>query len=239
MKKWLLVLGMITCILGVSACGKAEDTASAAAPLTTEEEALAAGDQLVETIAMICAQGMQDQYQGDAVITAALDSFTGAQTDMGDYVKILDHTATINEDGVVMNYMLEGTNRNVRVEVILDGELGLSSVTTSVVYTFGELMEKAALNTVLGMGTVFAVLILISLIISCFTFIPKIQAALTKKPKEEKKPAAADHTIAQIVEKEEQPDDLELVAVITAAIAAGGAAPTDGFVVRSIRKRTF
>ena len=79
------------------------------------------------------------------------------------------------------------------------------------------------------------------LIISCFTYIPKIQAAFTKKqPQEEKKESATavDQTIAQIVEKEELFDDLELVAVIAAAVAAyEGAASTDGFVVRSIRRR--
>ena len=88
------------------------------------------------------------------------------------------------------------------------------------------------------MGTVFVVLILISLIISCFGFIPKLQAKLTGKPKKEEiKTAAVDNTIAQIIEKEELSDDLELVAVISAAIAASeGAASTDGFVVRSIRR---
>ena len=44
--------------------------------------------------------------------------------------------------------------------------------------------------------------------------------------------------VAQIIEKEELSDDLELVAVIAAAIAASeGAASTDGFVVRSIKRR--
>ena len=60
------------------------------------------------------------------------------------------------------------------------------------------------------------------------------------KAKEEAKDVnetAVDNTIAQIIEKEELSDDLELVAVIAAAIAASeGAASTDGFVVRSIRK---
>jgi sodium pump decarboxylase gamma subunit len=104
-------------------------------------------------------------------------------------------------------------------------------------------MKKAALNTVLGMGTVFAVLILISLIISAFTLIPKIQAMFSKK--EEKKASdtenAVDNTIAQIIETQERYDDTELVAVISAAIAAyeaeqGTAVPADGVVIRSIRK---
>ena len=54
---------------------------------------------------------------------------------------------------------------------------------------------------------------------------------------EEIKTKAVDNTIAQIIEKEELSDDLELVAVIAAAVAASqGASSTDGFVVRSIRK---
>ncbi len=133
--------------------------------------------------------------------------------------------------------VVEGTDHNATVEVVyMKG--ALSSFTVYTVYTVGDSMEKAALNTLLGMGTVFCILILISLLISCFNFIPKIQAAFKKKDKKEEiKTAAADHTIAQIIEKEEQADDTELVAVIAAAIAASqGASSTDGFVVRSIRK---
>ena len=99
-------------------------------------------------------------------------------------------------------------------------------------------MTNAALNTLIGMGTVFAVLILISAIIGAFGFIPKIQAMFAKKeePKAvvEKAPVQAP-VVEEVVE---ETDDLELVAVIAAAIAASeGAVSTDGFVVRSIRRR--
>lgn len=100
----------------------------------------------------------------------------------------------------------------------------------------GARMEIAALNTVIGMGTVFAVLILIIGVISLFRFIPVIQDKFAGR----KKAAVQGSTdAAQIVESQEEDmsDDLELVAVIAAAIAASeGAATTDGFVVRSIRR---
>lgn len=100
----------------------------------------------------------------------------------------------------------------------------------------GALMINAGLNTLIGMGTVFIVLILISLLISCFGFIPRIQAALSKEKKEE--PAAEQTAAAQAVETVDGTDDLELAAVIAAAVAAyEGAAGTDGFVVRSIIRR--
>jgi sodium pump decarboxylase gamma subunit len=101
-------------------------------------------------------------------------------------------------------------------------------------------MAKAGLNTLIGMSTVFAVLILISLIIACFGFIPKIQAAFAKKEEKPEAPKApaAPAVVPAAPEPVEEADDTELVAVIAAAIAAyEGSTNTEGFVVRSIRRR--
>ena len=105
-------------------------------------------------------------------------------------------------------------------------------------FSLGEIFKNALLNTLLGMGTVFVVLILISFIISGFAGINKLQSKKDgKEKKEEVKVSPVDNTIAQIIEKEELSDDQELVAVIAAAVAAyEGASSTDGFVVRSIKR---
>ena len=118
--------------------------------------------------------------------------------------------------------------------------LTLKSAALNPSSTIGELMANAGLNTLIGMGTVFAVLILISLIISCFKVIPKIQNSMAKKKAPAAEAMGVDNAVMQIVEQETivEEDDCELVAVIAAAIAAGeGAVTTDGFVVRSIRRR--
>ena len=49
--------------------------------------------------------------------------------------------------------------------------------------------------------------------------------------------AVAEETAVEEVAVVEETDDLELIAVITAAIAAQEGTSTDGFVVRSIRRR--
>ncbi len=243
MKKWLLVLGMITCIFGVSACGSGQN--ENVRTDITEAEALEAGEQMVQQLMMSCSAGYEEyraqMEKEDPVFAAAAGSWESAQADMGSYIGILEKTAKLNEDGVVIHVKVDGSDHDADVEILTDDALEVTSITTNVIYSQGELMEKAALNTLLGMGTVFVILILISLIISCFNFIPKIQAAFTKpQPQEEKKAEPVDNTIAQIVEKEELSDDLELVAVIAAAVAASeGAVSTDGFVVRSIRKRKY
>ena len=71
--------------------------------------------------------------------------------------------------------------------------------------------------------------------------IPKLQKMFSgKNKKEEAKTTGSDKAPVQaavVEEVVEEADDLELIAVIAAAIAASeGAASTDGFVVRSIRK---
>ena len=80
-------------------------------------------------------------------------------------------------------------------------------------------MERAALNTVIGMGTVFIVLIFISLLIYCFRFINIFENKMKKseKPAEE---ASAPAAVPVEEPAEDLTDDRELVAVITAAIAA-------------------
>ena len=150
------------------------------------------------------------------------------------------------EDGFTVTVTLVTDVRNVEMVILYDADMYITNVAFNPVYTVGENMERAALNTLLGMGTVFAVLILIMFIISSFSLISKFEkaSAVRKEKKAAKKAAkakgdAVDNTIAQIIEKEETElaDDLELVAVISAAIAAyEGSSSTDGFVVRSIKK---
>lgn len=95
-------------------------------------------------------------------------------------------------------------------------------------------MENALQNTVLGMGTVFAMLIAIAMIIYCFKIIPVIQKKFAKKEElAAEAPKAAPVSAAPVQET----DDLELVAVIAAAIAASENVPVDSFRVRTIKRR--
>jgi len=94
------------------------------------------------------------------------------------------------------------------------------------------------MDILLGIGIAFLVLTLIILLLTLFVFVPNLQKKMSGKAKETS--TTVNNVIAQIVEQEEEElyEDYELVAVITAAIyaAMGEAVPTDGFIVRSIRK---
>ena len=105
-------------------------------------------------------------------------------------------------------------------------------------------LGNAGLNTLMGMGIVFLVLILISLIISAFGIIHKLEER--KAGKKRKVVPEADARVrgvgseAQPAElpmvTEDVTDDKELAAVIAAAVAAFGGTDPSGFTVRSIRR---
>lgn len=106
--------------------------------------------------------------------------------------------------------------------------------------SLGERLSKAGVHTLICMGAVFVVLVILIVVISLFRLVPDDQAREAKKKQEVVKPAPAAPVAAPtapVVQEEELTDDLALVAVITAAIAASmGTEQTDGFVVRSIRR---
>ncbi len=254
MKKLRLVLCLVVSLFCMTACGTSEpkvlspELEKAATGISeyivqsffvpmTAEEAQSYTDAGAERVAVTYEQNYSLSVDGNGMI-GAVTSWTSAKEDLGDLVSI-DGSEVVSYNGkeIITNVKITGTKRTAVVEFIFKDNpyLTMKSAATNVDYTFGEKMEKAALNTLLGMGTVFVVLILISLIISCFGIFPKLQAASEAK-KKKKAAAAVDNTVAQIIEKEELSDDLELVAVITAAIAAGTGSSTDGFVVRSIKR---
>lgn len=107
--------------------------------------------------------------------------------------------------------------------------------------SFGETMLYALLNTVMGICIVFLVLILIAWIISLFKYINKFEKERAAKEAAAVPAPVVKEPVPEIAEEEELSDDLELVAVITAAIhayeeAQGNDVPADGLVIRSIRK---
>ena len=241
MKKLFAILGMITCMFGLCACGQ-EETKTLSA---LEQSLLQMGEGTVIDMNTIVAQGEVEQYAGNPAVYAGLTGWQEAlEEDIGSLKGTDGGTVELNEEEMVatINVNVLGTDHNATMEIVFDYSSSMGSyqsITTNVIYSTGEIMLKAAMNTLIGMGTVFVVLILISLIISSFTLISKIEEKKKKKAsaKVVSTDVKTDPVVTQIAKKEELSDDTELVAVIAAAIAAyEGSGSTDGFVVRSIRK---
>lgn len=170
---------------------------------------------------------------------SAMDAWEAALKECGAYSDHGDYKMEVKSDGVVLTANASFEDRDAVIEFAFDEKSKLESLTVSAEYTTGEILTKAGLNTVLGMGTVFAVLIFMAWLISMMKYIPVIAEKFSGKKKEETPVTAAPAAIEETEEAEasDETDDLELVAVITAAIAASEGTSSDGFVVRSIKKR--
>lgn len=169
----------------------------------------------------------------------ALEAWQAATKECGEYIGHGDYTFEASTDELKVTTAVEFSDREATITFVFDEDSYLDSMTVDAEYSTGEILEKAGLNTILGMGTVFIVLIFISFLISLFKYIPAIEKKFKKQPVQEVKTEKAP---AQNLSAVETPvaDDLELIAVISAAIAAAREAEgysKDGFVVRSIRRR--
>lgn len=235
-KKLLLIVSLCLIAAGVLGCGSDENatyngyTAEQLSENNTGilDELMGMSDDDLQMYQMY-----QDQM--DAATMKVINSWSEVKDEVGDFIGYGEVAVTEANGTTTVEQTADFTGCDVKVTFVYDKDMNVEDISLDRVYSLGETMTKAAMNTAMGMGTVFVMLIIISLIISCFSFINKAQ-----KKSEDKKaanvPAPAAVAAAPAVAAP-QTDDLELVAVIAAAVAAATGSSTDDFVVRSIKRR--
>ena len=223
--------------LAMSVCAFAADT-------VTEDEAAnykSAAETLISQIAGFSDEEIENYLaQDDAFTTATMESWKSVKDELGAYSSIVSQD--VEKDGDVVTISTVAQFEKAKADVVLMLDLGqqmYTSMTYSVQYSLAANMQRAGMNTLMGIGIVFLMLLFLSFVIGLFKYIEKFQNVGKKKaaeeaPKAEEAPAPA---IAQSEAADEDfADDQELVAVISAAIAAYENTSGDSFVVRSIKK---
>ena len=177
---------------------------------------------------------------GDDFTTSAMQSWQSSKDELGSKKdKNGETSVTLKDDQYTVTVPVKFEKADANFVYVFDSTGTPVSLSVDVQYGMGKTLQRAGLNTLMGIGTVFVMLILLSLMISLFRFIPNPEAkkaAEAKAAKEVKEAEAAAAAPAVQAAEENLADDGELVAVIAAAIAAAEGTTTDGFVVRSIRK---
>ena len=184
--------------------------------------------------------GQAEAQMDDPVYGPAFASWENALPDIGEIQGIEGKSCSFSKKEGMVTVTVKGSKHDADVVFTMestDQGYSVTGITTNVIYSMTEKIQQAAMNTLLGMGTTFTVLILLALVIALFG---KVVGGASNKKAASKpaQPAPAPVAAAPVAEEaEELADDMELVAVIAAAIAAfEGTESTDGFVVRSIRK---
>lgn len=233
-KKIFLIAVLCLCMLGLAACSKTD-------PTTVDYNGYSYDDLktncqgTVQTLASMTDEDKQYYLENSTEIIANLITrWEDAVEEYGSFVDFGDFEITKSGKTLTAAQTLHMEDRDVILTYVYTYySMELEDITIDGVYSVGEKMSTALMNTLMGMLVVFCVLILISLIIYCFNIFPYLE----KKKAAKSEPAKSDVVTQIEVREEQQTDDGELIAVIAAAIAAAEGTSTDGFVVRSIRRR--
>lgn len=247
-KKIALFLSVLSCVMMLGACSTADPTTVDYNGVSYEQlmqQSLSIGTALGEySEAQIMEQlaYFEANYPEEAALDIELcNKWLAAMEESGNFVGLAEEGFTVTKSGKTLttDLVLKFERRNVIFQLVYNyHDMELTGVTVEPVYTLGEKMSKAGLNTVICMSIVFVVLIFISLIINGFKIFPYLEEK--KRNNVSKSAESKDAVVTQIEQREEQEqltDDTELVAVIAAAIASYEGTSTSDFVVRSIRRR--
>ena len=248
-KRISLLICMLLMILSLTGCGNEK------APLEYDQASVEQVTEFLISYCMSTDETVIDEWKSMTetemelqLIQAGLpltpESFIGAMEswqagieECGAYIQHGEYTYEASEDELEVSTNVLYEEREATIVFLFDDNLYLESMTVNAQLSLGEILQKAGLNTILGMGTVFAVLIFIAFIISMFKYISVIEDALKNKKNKKTEVASVTTETVEAPVAEEVCDDLELIAVIAAAIAAAEGTSTDSFVVRSIRRR--
>ncbi len=262
MKKRLLILAcMLICLFSLSGCGKKEEEKIS---LTSDEKA-SYEKQLTNMINDVSALSKSDaedvlkKLSAKSVKYKLVNGWIASVDDLGKLKSIGEYKYEADRKELKIKVDVEYEKRTatyiffLKKEFVKDYDaeyLMPNDINIVVKRSIKENLINAAYNTLMGMGTVFVVLIIIIVVISLFKYVNMLDKWLAdrKAAKEEAKmmrTEAVNNVVEQIAQKEDQTeelvDDSELVAVISAAIAAYEAdseIAVEGFRVRSIRRAT-
>ncbi|MBO5371494.1 MAG: OadG family protein [Lachnospiraceae bacterium] len=234
-KKIFLIAVLCLCLLGLAACSKTD-------PTTVDYngysyDALQAN--CVGTVQTLVSMTEEDKAyymeNGAETVVNLINRWDEAVAEYGNFVDFGEFEITKSGKTLTAAQTLQMENREMILTYVYTyHSMEVEDITIDGIYSVSEKMSDALMNTLMGMLVVFTVLILISLLIFCFNIFPYLEK---KKAAKAVANAPAAEVVEEIAVAEEQTDDGELIAVIAAAIAAAEGTSTDGFVVRSIRRR--
>lgn len=239
MKRLSIVCMMLVLALGLTACSKEEAEES-----TVDSYVAEALETTVQNVMTTLPELSEEEIQnfldsGDAFTVAATNAWLDNKDELGGFVEIVSSTADYDEEEGKYTLHSDAAfeQKNATIAMTFDATGAPTYMTVEVQYTLAEEMGQAGMNTIMGIGIVFLVLLFLSFLISLFKYIGVVVEKMNKKPAAPAAAPAPKAAAPVAAASEELVDDKELVAVIAAAIAAYENTSTDSFVVRSIRRK--
>ena len=236
LKKASAVCAVVACSVSLTAAGSTMVLA-AEADETIQAQVVTIAEGLTTTIIPLTDAEIENYLNsGDEFTIQAMESWTGSKEELGEFEELGTAEVDFTDNQYTVVVPAEFDEADAEFEYVFDNKGTPETLAVNVQYPLSVSLTRAGLNTLMGMGVVFAVLIFLSFVIYLLKFIPGLLEGKKEEDEtEENTPVPVPAPAAPAVQAVSA--DQELVAVITAAIAAAeGKTSTDGYVVRSIRK---
>ena len=255
MKQWFrkaaLCLALVLSVITLAACGSSDNNTVETLDPTIKSGLETQAMQYVErSIYKLPAEDIQKQIDTalktkDSITYNGLTNYINSLDRLGDFVSVDSAEASKTEDGYRIEIDSTFEKRSLKLTLGINEMTGaISEMTFEPHYEMPELMADAAGNLIVGMGTVFAVLIFIAWIISLFKYIGVFEKKMKESKEAKNKAAAPAAQEAPAVKAAPAPQaapaaaasDDTIQAVIAAAIAAyesdteGSVSDNNGFV---------
>lgn len=261
MKRFILILGMLTCLFSLTACSDSKNSSKTqdSSEYITEETMKSVSTNLITQLSQLSNDEIQKMVDSPniQISTTTEEAVTykgfykmwlSTISEFGSYMEFKDFEYSVDNHDVFAKMTLVFEDGTAEFIMTASEEtMTIASIQLNRDQTFGEKMKNAGLNTLMGMGTVFVVLIFIAFLISLFKYINKAEAHFAKRKLDKELEMMEDGEVIDaadapvvldiIPEAAAQADEHELVAVITAAVAASLNTSVDKLIVRSIRRR--
>ena len=201
MKKLASLLFMAMLVLGLTACGSKEPVETVVDSAYAEQMA----DFIVANLTGMSAdeiayytdmdaedlQEVLDQSGIPIEAVAFQDIFNGYANytdELGTYISTDSSVLKGDNEEASLATVVTFDIHAATLNLIFDEDGVVTTGSIDPIYSFGEILEKAGLNTIIGMGTVFVILIFISLVIA---LLPKFTMMIENFGKKKEAPAAA------------------------------------------------
>ena len=215
--------------------------------MSEEEYYISIAESYLQTLSDMNDESLAAMQESDDAGSALVAlNWSSMQGELGDFEEVTSVEVSTEGQNLILlaHAKYEEVEDTTDVEVtftftLQSTSMVLSNIEWEVEYPMSTLLQRAGLNTVMGLAVVFVALAFLTFVIGKLHLISDF---VEGKEKKEEKPAPQIQTAPvpevqeTVPEEEDLTDDLELVAVIAAAIAASENKSPEGFVVRSIRK---
>ncbi len=232
-KRILIILAIAGLLAGLAGCS--EQRVYTPEELQNETALQQSAAAMMQDIVALSEEEIDEiiseyEYEQDVVMANGFNSWKSSREDLGGLVGIRStECIRTSGNGYRAVILAQFEKRDCEFVVAVDERMQkLTELTFNPVYSLGEKLRQAGINLVIGMGTVFAVLVFLTWIISLFRHIDparkKMEAARAAKaggaPEAQavrQVPAEAAAALPPVVPAG---DGAELLAVIAAAVAA-------------------